>query len=398
MAQTHPDLDVTLLAPSEYEWYKDKSYTYNGGIKLRGKTIDEGNFHIRLFRIFYPKKGDWTSPDFKELLIKIRPDIVYNIGTHQQSSLLQVIHIVKRYCTNTRVICFSMRGPIQDLRIPTLSGNLYWYLRKWWKYIRQKKCLNYVYNNVDAIFCHYPDAFDSFRREGYNGPLYIQTQVGVNEEWFHEDLNAREEIREKYNLGDAFVFGSASRFTPDKGLDDVLNALPIEGNWRYLIMGTGSVDDNQRISDLIVRNGLTGKVILTGFVDWFDMAKYWNAVDCAIHVPRTTSHWVETFSLAAVQPQITKKPVIGNTSGSLPYQIGFTELVVPEGDLSALKAKMVEMMNNPSLAAEYGLKMYKRTHDSFEIKHLNDLFYKTLLDIMNGNYDLNKVNMVNTRI
>ena len=143
----------------------------------------------------------------------------------------------------------------------------------------------------------------------------MQTQVGVNEEWFHEDNEARKEVREKYNLGDAFVFGSASRFTPDKGIDDILNALPKEGNWKYLMMGKGSEEDNKRLSDLIEKNGLSEKVIMTGFVDWYDMAKYWNAVDCAIHVPRTTSHWVETFSLAAVQPQITKKPVIGNTSG-----------------------------------------------------------------------------------
>ncbi len=396
MAQAHSDLDVTLLAPAEYEWYKDKSYTYDGGKKLSGKTIEDGNFHIRQFRAVYPKKGDWTSPDFKEIFLDIQPDIIYNIGTHQQPSLLQVIGIVKKHLPKTKVMCFSMRGPTHDLKKPALSGNLYIYARKLWIYQRQRKSLQYVNKNIDAIFCHYPDAFDSFRKEGYKGPLYMQTQVGVNEEWFHEDAEARKEIREKYNLGDAFVFGSASRFTPDKGIDDILNALPKEGNWKYLMMGKGSDEDNKRLSDLIENNGLSDKVIMTGFVDWYDMAKYWNAVDCAIHVPRTTPGWVETFSLAAVQPQITKKPVIGNTSGSVPYQIGFKEMIVPEGDIMALRTKIEEMMKNPSLVAEFGERMYKRAHNSFEVHHLNMLFYNTIIDVMNGVYDEKKVDMANS--
>lgn len=393
LASAHPDLDVTLLAPDQYEWYKDKDYTFDGGKKLFAKLIDKDNFHIRSFRAVYPKKGDWTSPDFKDIFLEIQPDIIYNVGTHQQPSLLQVIKIVKNYLPHTKVICFSMRGPCHDLHKPIFNGSLYIFLRSMWIYLRQKKLLDFFNKNIDAVFCHYPDAFNSFRKEGYRGPLYIQTQVGVNEEWFHEDAEARKEIRDKFNLADAFVFGSASRFTLDKGVDDILNALPKEGNWKYLMMGTGSDDDNKRLADLVQEKGLSNKVIMTGFVDWYEMAKYWNAVDCAVHVPRTTPKWVETFSLAVVQPQITKKPVIGNTSGSLPYQIGFDDMIVPEGDIGALSRKLSYLMNNPTRAHEIGLKMYDRAHYSFEVQHLNELFYLTIQDVVKNVYDEKKVDM-----
>ena len=393
-AETYPDIDVTLLAPEQYEWYKDKEYTYDGGKVLNAKIIDEKNFHIRTFRAVYPKKGDWTSPDFKDLFLEIHPDIIYNIGTHQQASLLQIISIVKKNLPHTKLMCFSMRGPCHDLKIPQISCNLYRYMREYWAYYRQRKSLQKVNRNMDAIFCHYPDAFDSFRKEGYTGPLYMQTQVGVNEEWFHEDIIARMEIREKFNLGDSYVFGSASRFTKDKGIDDILNALPQNGNWKYLLMGKGSDEDIQRLSNIIDERGLTGKVIMTGFVDWYEISKYWNAIDCAIHVPRTTEHWVETFSLAAVQPQLTKKPVIGNTSGSVPYQIGFKEFILPEGDIEALRNKIIEVVNNPEHASVYGLRMFERVQKSFEVKALNELFYTTINDIMSGIYDINKIDMV----
>ena len=395
LAHTHPDLDVTLLAPTEYEWYKDKDYTYDGGKKLYAKVIDEANFHIRQFRAVYPQRGDWTSPDFKDIFLDIQPDIIYNVGTHQQPSLFQVINLTKKYLPHTKVMCFSMRGPCHDLQKPLFNGSPYRYLRSIWTYFRQKHSLNYFNQNIDAVFCHYPDAFASFRKEGFTGPLYMQTQVGVNEEWFHEDIEARKAIREKYNIGDAFVFGSASRFTTDKGIDDIINALPKEGNWKYLMMGKGSNNDNKRLADLIQKNGLSDKVIMTGFIDWYDMARYWNAVDCAIHVPRTTSKWVETFSLAAVQPQITKKPVIGNTSGSVPYQIGMYDMIVPEGDIDALRQKLTFIMSNPAKAREIGIKMYNRTHNSFEIQHLNELFYQTIQDVVKGIYDEKKIDMAN---
>lgn len=106
LAHTHPDLDVTLLAPTEYEWYKDKDYTYDGGKKLYAKVIDEANFHIRQFRAVYPQRGDWTSPDFKDIFLDIQPDIIYNVGTHQQPSLFQVINLTKKYLPHTKVMYF----------------------------------------------------------------------------------------------------------------------------------------------------------------------------------------------------------------------------------------------------------------------------------------------------
>ena len=118
------------------------------------------------------------------------------------------------------------------------------------------------------------------------------------------------------------------------------------------------------------------------------------AVDCAIHVPLTTPEWVETFSLAVIQPQITKKPVIGDDSGSVPYQIGFDDMIVPEGNVEALHNKIEWVLNHKEKASAIGLKMYKRTHDCFEVKHLNSMFYDTIVeDVQKGKYDENKHDM-----
>ncbi len=397
LAASHPNVDVTLLAPVEYSWYKGKEYSFGNANTLHGKEKDSGNFHVRTFGLRNHRIIGWDSPDLPKLLVNLKPDIIYHIGMHNMLSLKQVIKIRNRYLPKTKVIAFSMRGPALNLKIKTdeCSAPKWIARRVLYRYLKNR--LNYINKNVDALFCHYPDAVRCFREEGYKGPIYMQTQVGVNEEWFHEDATARKEIRDKHSISDdSFVFGSATRFSRSKGVDDILNALPDEGNWRYLMMGSGSEEEKQRLRDIIERRGIQDKVIETGFVDWYDMAKYWNAVDCAIHVPLTTPDWEETFSLSVVQPMITKKPIIGDDSGSVPYQVGFPEMLVPENDVDALSKKIIWVLNHKEEAKSIGEQMYKRTHNSFEIHHLNDLFYRTIVDdVLTGCFDQTKVDMAN---
>lgn len=390
-AESYKDVDVTLLTPDKFNWYSNKAYTYTGGESVECSGKDEGNFHIRTFRLRY--KHSWCSDDFKPLLLEIRPDIVYHIGTHTQLSLVQVARIVRQYLPETKLMLFSMRGP----KLPkSQSDTLKQKARRMYLSVYQNLVTKYVNKHYDAVFCHYPDAVKAFRLDRYQGPIYMQTQVGVNQEWFYKDDEKRKQIRDKYQLRDAFVFGSATRFSMDKGLDDIIEALPKEGNWKFLMMGTGSDSDIERIKRKISDRGLDDRIILTGFIDWFEISAYWNAIDCAVHVPRTTSHWVETFSLSVVQPMITGKPIIGNSSGSVPYQIGPDGIIVKEGDIEALREQFVEAINHPSKMAEIGQKLYKRTLHSFSVQHLNELFYKTITgDVLQGKYDERKADMSN---
>lgn len=394
-AQDHPDVDITLLTPEKFEWYSNKAYTYTGGDTVECENIDCDNFHIKTFKLKY--RHSWCSDDFKKLLLSIHPDVVYHIGTHTQLSLVQIGRIVKRNLPSTKLVLFSMRGPAWNTF--NTSSSIFELVKNAYFVLYKHFVTKYINSHYDAVFCHYPDALESFRKEGFMGPIYMQTQVGVNEEWFHPDEEARNEIRERYSLGDSFVFGSATRFTLDKGLDDVILALPQEGNWHFLMMGTGSESEINRIKSKIRERGLQNKIIITGYIDSIEIAKYWNAIDCAIHVPRTTHHWVETFSLSVVQPMITGKPIIGNSSGSVPYQIGLDSMIVKEGDINALTEKINWVLEHQQKAKEIGQEMRERAVSCFSVKHLNDLFYKTIVeDVMTSQFDDKKSDMCRAQI
>ena len=396
LAENHLDIELYLLTP-EHEEIRAIADSFGQDRKIVGKRIEKDNFHILLFKKRYICGIGWTSPDFKRYIEDIKPDIIYNIGAHNQLSLMQLIYLRNKCLPSAKMMSFSMRGPNYNAsHFKEKCRPLSRYLkRRFGAYYYAKWTLRYFNKNIDAVFCHYPDAYDCFREEGYNGPLYMQTQVGVNPELFHEDDKWRREIRHRYNIeDDTYLFGSATRFTSMKGLDEIIKALPKEGKWKYFMMGSGMKDETERLTNLIKERGLEEKVILPGFIPLDEMPKYYNAIDCMLHCPRTTFSWVETFSIALVQSMIIGNPVIGTDSGSVPYQIGPDGIIVKEGDIEALHDKIFWVLNNQEEAKKIGVLMKKRANECFSIQHLNELFYRTIVeDVMFGKYDKEKMDM-----
>lgn len=402
LAGEHRDWDITLLAPSEWTWGSGKAVTFGKVEKKNGYEFEEGNFRVRQIRINNHKLFSWTSSEMIEQIKQINPDCVYHIGSHTQESLMQILNYKKKN-PQIKVFAFSMRGPQQNLdNIANLKAhdkNVVKKILRNIQYIYEKSKVKKLNKYCDAIFCHYPDAMECFKKEGFKKPIYMQTQVGVDTEIFYPDELKRKRIRDKYGIADdEIVFGSAVRFNPSKGVTKVLKALPAQGKWKYLLMGSGLPDEIEAIKKIIKDRGIGDKVILAGFIDWNEMAEHWNGVDCAIHYTQTTPTWIETFSLALVQAMATGLPVIGSNSGSVPYQIGPDGIIIDENDIEQLSKTIQWVIDNPEAIKEMGKKLYSRTIHSFSTAHLNNLFYHTINDILQGNYCVNEVDMANTDI
>ena len=133
---------------------------------------------------------------------------------------------------------------------------------------------------------------------------------------------------------------------------------------------------------------------MTGEIKFAEMPKYWNALDCVVHVPKSSIRWEETFSIALVQAMITGKPIIASDSGSVPYQVGPDAMVVPAGDIQAIHEKMVWVLNHQEEAKAIGEKMRKRAYRCFSIQRLNELLYDTFVeDVIPQKYDPKKTDM-----
>ena len=390
LAQKHLDWDITLLAPSKFEWGSNKNTTFGIQESIDGYIEDENNFHVKTIRIKESSipSISWKSSDMIQLIKREKPDVVYHIGTHAQESLMQILKLKKIMKSNFKVFAFSMRGPaisLKGLKAKTrLDKNLFKKLLRLVQYSYFKHKHNILNKNCDAIFCHYPEAINVFRSEGYKGPIFMQTQVGVDSDIFYPDPLKRSKKRDELNLNDSFVFASAVRFNEEKGTLKVLEALPKHGNWKYILMGWGMPEEVEKVKKTIMTYGLEDKVILTGFKKWDEVADLWNASDCAIHFPQTTVSWEETFSLSVVQAMACGLPVIGSNSGSVPYQLGPDGIIVDENSVADLSKVIQWAIDNPNELKSIGEKMLFRASSFFEIRHLNELFYTTVESLKNG--------------
>lgn len=369
-AETYKDYEVFLLIPDKRRIGFQAEYTFGNKREEEGIAFDEENCHGQVFKIRYHKYIAWTSSDINKILRSIKPHIVYYIGLHNQETILQIIFGKKKYFPKSKLIIFSMRGPQHNITRPTDTSIIKRLIKTIvWKYELYKR--NYIYENCDAICCHYPEAKQLFEKEGVKKKIYIQTQIGVDADVYCRNLTYREQIRDIYKIRyDEFLFGCAIRFAKEKGIEIILESMKYV-DAKLLLMGSGNVKENKKVDELIIEYELEEKVIRTGYILGDEMAKYWNAVDCAIHVPLSTRNWVETFSLAVVQAMSTGIPIIGSKSGSVPYQIGFDELIVEEGNALKLAEKMNVLKNNEEIRNIYSNKLVERIKNNFDIRVLN---------------------------
>lgn len=358
--------DVTLVGPKDYTYKK-----FGKPLVFNPVEVSDANFAVRLVNMRQRKwlRNDWWSWKYLKVLIQAKPDIIYLIGYERRNVVFLSIFYKLIFRKNTKIALFTMRG--KDMPLHCLESRVRWKLAK---------------GHFDFVNVHYPFGKELIRKQGkYKGPIDLQTQIGVNKDVFFPSLENRDTIRDIYNIAvDEFVFGAAIRIQEAKGVFDIIEACRnIHGKFKFLLLGDG--DELSKAQNLVQEYSLEKCVILAGRVQsGAEVAMHMNAMDCFVHVPKTTKAWVDTFPLAVVQAMACALPVIGSNSGAVPYQIGLEKMIIPEGDIEQLRSIMTYFLNHREEAIAIGLQMYSRVINTFEIRHLNSQLAKTFQSLVAG--------------
>ncbi len=363
------NVDVTLIGP--------KTYSYSGFGKVQVTVpdpIDEKNFRVRHVNMESKKHlgNDWFSWEYIKILKEVKPDMVYLVGYEIRNVVFMTALARKLFFPKAMIGSFTMRGIDMPLHGRAFS-------------LRWKKAMKIF----DFVNVHYPHGLDIIKNQGgYKGPVQMQTQIGVDKDIHYPNPAKGKNIRDKYGIKeDEFVFSSAIRFQDKKGVFETIEACRmIDKPYKYLLMGNG--DDFDKVKGLVAKYNLEDNVILTDYVNnGSDVADHLNASNCFIHIPKTTKKWVDTFPVAVVQAMACRLPIIGSDSGAVPYQLGDSGYIIPEGNAQALADAMNYVLDNKGLAAEKGRELYERVLNSFEIRHLNKCLYQTIQAFENNEKD-----------
>lgn len=361
LAEQHP-VNVTLLVPKL--WY---SSWIGDTVKRRQEHVRDGRYEV--IPLPTTSKRNWSrylfaSPDAK--LRSIDPDLIHI--QHSEGTWLnhQLITYRNLWARQADITFFTMNA----LGVPREK----WHQRMRWRHLRR---------NATAAICHYPGCRDSLREANFENPIYLQTSYGVDETIFYPDDDVRKRVRNELNLEDRFVVGYAGRLTSDKGVDDLLDAFPIEGvNWALLLIGDGEM--REVIEQTVERNGWEDRVKMPGYVPVEEVARYMQALDCYVLGSKEREDWIDTFPRSIIQAMACEVPVIGSDSGAIPFQVEDAGMIVQEGGVQELHNKIRQLATNNSLRNNLGERGRKKSIGRFGQKKLADNFYKIMKQIVSG--------------
>lgn len=175
----------------------------------------------------------------------------------------------------------------------------------------------------------------------------------------HDRLHARE----SFGLpAEGPVLGTACRFAPQKGLDNLIDAL---SEVRDRIPGTvlalgGDGPLAEELHAQAEENGVADAIVWTGVVD--DMPEFLSALDAYVLPSRS-----EGLPLALVEAAAAAVPTVGTRAGGTPEVIADREtgLLVEPGDLHGLAEACVRLLDDRELATALGTAARTRVMGEF---------------------------------
>ena len=270
--------------------------------------------HIRSF--FFLSIGKMIH-----LLKTLRPEVVYIKEEPYSLACFQTVSLIRLFSPQSKVIVES------DENMNTHHPWLY----------RQTE--RFVFQHIHGIASVPTAGIDLYKQKGFCGKQW-KTSYFVDTEIFHQvDKEKAERVFPEINHP-ALRIGYVGRITAEKGLDTALAALQHlldQGNEAHLyILGKMAEEYASQFSLLLRSPSLQSHVHVLSPRPVEDLVFFYNAIDVLVLPSRSTSWWIEQFGRVIVEAMACGTPVIGSSSGEIPYVIGKSDWIFPEGDVDKL--------------------------------------------------------------
>ncbi|MCL2933267.1 MAG: hormogonium polysaccharide biosynthesis glycosyltransferase HpsO [Trichodesmium sp. MAG_R03] len=355
LAKIKPGLEVTVVVPQRWNPKGVQSQI------VETKFVDEGSFKVVPISNYSQNNQALLTfgPDLISLLRKLKPDI---IQVEQGSKALTYAQFIT---------CNKLLG--------LKAKNLFF---TWWNLPYKLKfpiSLLEAYNlkNTNGIVAGNKDGEDILRERGYEGPIKVMPQLGVDETLFKPETQI--ELRDDLGIQpNNFVVGFVGRFVEEKGLLTLAEALAglQEKNWKWLLLGRGELQAT--LWETATELGIKERLIVVESVPHDHVQKYINLMNTLVLPSKTTYKfktltsigWKEQFGHVLIEAMACRVPVIGSDSGEIPHVIGDAGLVFPEGNIEELRHCLMQLMEQKELAESLGKKGYEKVMIQYTNKAL----------------------------
>ena len=250
-------------------------------------------------------KAKYGRRALKALLRDRRPDLVQIEEEPTTTAAKQVLGAARR-----------LGIPVVLLTHQNVDLQLDWWLR--WKHRRMLKKLTGLVAGSDL-------AGTLARADAPNLPIAVIPQLGAIAP--HEPQHVPHE---------GLAIGFVGRLVPQKGLDNLLQALALQrsAKWRLTIVGDGP--ERERLEQLSSELRLAARVRWTGGLPAEQVANLWPDLDVLVMPSRAGPEWRESNGQVLMEAMAHEVAVLGTDSGVIPELIGDAGIVVADGDLQGM--------------------------------------------------------------
>jgi len=170
-----------------------------------------------------------------------------------------------------------------------------------------------------------------------------------------KDENKLDQVREKYNLPDKFIFYIGG-FDVRKNVDNLLKAyasLKKAGKIEHKLVLGGKVPDNQQLilkgavidmTKLIQELGIIREVCLPGFIEAQDLPSVYSLAELFVF-----PSLYEGFGLPVLEAMSCGTPVIASARSSLPEIIQREDLLFDPEDITRIKESMMAVLTDETM-------------------------------------------------
>lgn len=200
----------------------------------------------------------------------------------------------------------------------------------------------YTLRHAAAAIAANHEAAEIVERHGYEGPIHILPQFGIDPELFRP---ADEPLpREPFRIG---YFG---RMIESKGVLDLLEAMPLLPQVQLVLLGDGELvpQIEARVAELDIQD----RVAQRARVPSAEIAAEMRQLHAFVLPSHTTPRWKEQFGRVLVEAMASGVVPVGSDSGEIPYVIGDAGLIFNEGDVTDLVTKIQQLIDFPEQREE----------------------------------------------
>jgi glycosyltransferase involved in cell wall biosynthesis len=314
-------------------------------------------------------------PAITRLLAQVRPDVFHIDEESFNFATYQAMRAGVRYGARC---CFYNWATVDRRYPPPFS---------WFE--------QYAFRHATHAIAGVQEAAAIMRRHGYSGPISVLPQFGVDPElfspierleigdWGSGDGYVQSPIPSPQSpIPNPFVVGYLGRLVPQKGLLDLVEALPLlPAHMRVRLIGDG-----------VQKPQLLARATELGVHDRLELVAWTNDVPAelrrlhALALPsHTTRGWKEQFGRVLIEAMSCGVPVVGSSSGEIPNVIGDAGLIYSEGDVRALAATLGRLAAQPALYADLARRGRARVLERYTQAALAHQYYEVYCSMLKRN-------------